>query len=178
MEHHHISAERLTVARLGEILERRLPVALSDDARARIVRCREYLDRKMEHPERPIYGITTGFGSLCDISVGRDELAQLQRNLVMSHACGTGERVPSEIVRLIRTLKGLTFPVTDYAPFEYAVTTAGGVRCDEVNPETMESRRVRGLYFAGEVLDLDANTGGYNLQIAFSTGRLAGMLKK
>ena len=73
MEHHHISAERLTVARLGEILERRLPVALSDDARARIVRCREYLDRKMEHPERPIYGITTGFGSLCDISVGRDE---------------------------------------------------------------------------------------------------------
>ena len=59
-----------------------------------------------------------------------------------------------------------------------AVTTAGGVRCDEVNPETMESRRVRGLYFAGEVLDLDANTGGYNLQIAFSTGRLAGMLKK
>ena len=84
----------------------------------------------------------------------------------------------AEIVRLIRTLKGLTFPVTDYAPFEYAVTTAGGVRCDEVNPETMESRRVRGLYFAGEVLDLDANTGGYNLQIAFSTGRLAGMLKK
>ena len=71
-----------------------------------------------------------------------------------------------------------TFPVTDYAPFEYAVTTAGGVRCDEVNPETMESRKVRGLYFAGEVLDLDANTGGYNLQIAFSTGRLAGMLKK
>ena len=45
-------------------------------------------------------------------------------------------------------------------------------------PETMESLKVRGLYFAGEVLDLDANTGGYNLQIAFSTGRLAGMLKK
>ncbi len=59
----------------------------------------------MENPERPIYGITTGFGSLCDISVGRDELAQLQRNLVMSHACGTGEQVPSEIVRLILLLK-------------------------------------------------------------------------
>jgi len=56
--------------------------------------------------------------------------------------------------------------------------TAGGVCCDEVNPYTMESLKVRGLYFAGEVLDLDANTGGYNLQIAFSTGRLAGMLKK
>ncbi len=80
--------------------------------------------------------------------------------------------------RLIRTLKGLTFPITDYAPFEYAVTTAGGVACEEVNQYTMESLKVKGLYFAGEVLDLDANTGGYNLQIAFSTGRLAGMLKK
>ena len=55
----------------------------------------------MENPDQPIYGITTGFGSLCDISIGGDDLAQLQRNLVMSHACGTGERVPSEIVRLL-----------------------------------------------------------------------------
>ena len=84
----------------------------------------------------------------------------------------------AEIGRIVKTLKGLVFPITDYAPFEYAVVTAGGVRCDEVNPYTMESTKVRGLYFAGEVLDLDANTGGYNLQIAFSTGRLAGMLKK
>lgn len=83
-----------------------------------------------------------------------------------------------QITRLVRTLKGLTFPITDYAPFEYAITTAGGVNCEEVNPYTMESLKVRGLYFAGEMLDLDANTGGYNLQIAFSTGRLAGMLKK
>ena len=80
--------------------------------------------------------------------------------------------------RLVKVLKGWVFPVTDYAPFEYAVVTAGGVSCDEVNPYTMESTKVPGLYFAGEVLDLDANTGGYNLQIAFSTGRLAGMLKK
>ncbi len=105
MEYHHISAERLTIGRVRELIEKRLPLALSDDARQRIVRCREYLDRKMEHPERPIYGITTGFGSLCNISVGRDELAQLQQNLVMSHACGTGERVPAEIVRLILLLK-------------------------------------------------------------------------
>ena len=83
-----------------------------------------------------------------------------------------------QIGRLIKTLKGWTFPVVDYAPFDYAVVTAGGVRCDEVNPYTMQSTKVEGLYFAGEVLDLDANTGGYNLQIAFSTGRLAGMLKK
>lgn len=83
----------------------------------------------------------------------------------------------AEIGRLIRTLKGLTLPISDYAPFEYAVTTAGGVCCSEVNPRTLESLKVRGLYFAGEVLDLDANTGGYNLQIAFSTGHLAGQLK-
>lgn len=63
-----------------------------------------------------------------------------------------------QIGRLIKTLKGFTFPLTDYAPFEYAVVTAGGVCCDEVNPYTMESLKVRGLYFAGEVLDLDANT--------------------
>ena len=53
-----------------------------------------------------------------------------------------------------------------------------GVSCEDVNRYTMESLKVKGLYFAGEVLDLDANTGGYNLQIAFSTGRLAGMLKQ
>ncbi len=56
--------------------------------------------------------------------------------------------------------------------------TAGGVSCDEVNRYTMESVKVKGLYFAGEVLDIDADTGGYNLQVAFSTGRLAGQLKK
>ena len=84
----------------------------------------------------------------------------------------------TEIHRLIKVLKGMVFPITDYAPFEYAVVTAGGVKCDEVNKYTMESLKVKGLYFAGEVLDMDANTGGYNMQIAFSTGRLAGMLKK
>lgn len=84
----------------------------------------------------------------------------------------------AEINRLVKILKGFVFPITDYAPFEFAVVTAGGVKCDEVNKYTMESLKVKGLYFAGEVLDIDANTGGYNLQIAFSTGRLAGQLKK
>ncbi len=84
----------------------------------------------------------------------------------------------TEIHRLIKVLKGMVFPITDYAPFEYAIVTAGGVKCDEVNKYTMESLKVKGLYFAGEVLDIDANTGGYNMQIAFSTGRLAGQLKK
>ena len=106
MEHHLISAEHLSIDRVREILVRRLPLALSDDARARIVRCREYLDRKMENPERPIYGITTGFGSLCDISVGmRRAGPAADRTSSCRTPAGPGERVPSEIVRLILLLK-------------------------------------------------------------------------
>ncbi|MDE6779371.1 MAG: aromatic amino acid ammonia-lyase, partial [Alistipes sp.] len=106
MDHyHHISADHLSIERVREIIEKGYKLSLSDDARARILRCREYLDRKMESQKEPIYGITTGFGSLCNISVERDRLAQLQKNLVRSHACGTGERVPNEVVRLILLLK-------------------------------------------------------------------------
>lgn len=106
MDHyHHISACHLSIGRVREIIEKGYKLALSDDARTRILRCREYLDRKMENQKEPIYGITTGFGSLCNISVERDRLAQLQKNLVRSHACGTGERVPNEVVRLILLLK-------------------------------------------------------------------------
>ncbi|MFI3292054.1 MAG: NAD(P)/FAD-dependent oxidoreductase [Rikenellaceae bacterium] len=79
---------------------------------------------------------------------------------------------------MIATLKNFELNIVDYAPFEYAIVTAGGVSCEDVDPQTMQSRKIKGLYFAGEVLDLDADTGGYNLQIAFSTGRLAGMLKE
>ena len=89
-----------------------------------------------------------------------------------------GKVSDSEFERLIKVLKGWSFPISDYAPFDYAIVTAGGVDCSEVNEYTMESKLVKGLYFAGEVLDIDANTGGYNLQIAFSTGHLAGLLKK
>ena len=84
----------------------------------------------------------------------------------------------AEKLRLVKILKGMVFPIVDYAPFQFAVVTAGGVACDEINKYTLESLKVKGLYFAGEVLDIDANTGGYNLQRAFSTGRLAGQLKK
>ena len=105
MELHYISAERLTIERVGEILENNITIALSKDAENRIVRCREYLDSKMESQTEPIYGITTGFGSLCNISISADELGTLQKNLVMSHACGTGDRVPSQIVKLMLLLK-------------------------------------------------------------------------
>ena len=105
MNTHYISAERLTIERVGEILEKKIPIALSEDAKNRIVRCREYLDNKMKSSDEPIYGVSTGFGSLCNISIGYDELGTLQKNLVMSHACGTGERVPREIVKLMLLLK-------------------------------------------------------------------------
>lgn len=80
------------------------------------------------------------------------------------------------IEKLIATLKSFVIPVSDYRPFEEAVVTAGGVDVSDVDPLTMQSKLIKGLYFAGEVLDIDADTGGYNLQIAFSTGRLAGKL--
>lgn len=105
MELHYISAERLTIERVGEILENNIQIALSKDAENRIVRCREYLDNKMSSQTEPIYGITTGFGSLCNISISADELGTLQKNLVMSHACGTGDKVPSQIVKLMLLLK-------------------------------------------------------------------------
>jgi predicted Rossmann fold flavoprotein len=89
-----------------------------------------------------------------------------------------GKLSDAEKLRLVKILKGMVFPISDYAPFQFAIVTAGGVDCNEVNKYTMESTLVKGLYFAGEVLDIDANTGGYNMQIAFSTGRLAGQLKK
>jgi predicted Rossmann fold flavoprotein len=76
--------------------------------------------------------------------------------------------------RLRRWLKGFRLEVTGYRPFEEAIITAGGVDTREVDPRTMASRLAEGLYFAGEVLDVDADTGGYNLQAAFSTGWLAG----
>lgn len=102
---HSISAEHLTLGKIDEIVSKGYKIELSSDAKKRIQGCRDYLDRKMASQKEPIYGITTGFGSLCNISVAADELSQLQYNLVVSHSCGTGDEVPSEIVRLIILLK-------------------------------------------------------------------------
>lgn len=77
--------------------------------------------------------------------------------------------------RLIETVKGLPLTVLDFYDIRQAIVTAGGISVKEIKPQTMESKLVKGLYFAGEVLDVDAYTGGFNLQIAFSTGRLAGL---
>lgn len=80
----------------------------------------------------------------------------------------------AEILRLVEAVKRYPIAVRRLRPIEEAVVTAGGVSVKEINPKTMESKLVKGLFFAGEVLDLDAFTGGFNLQIAFTTGYVAG----
>ncbi|MDR2065202.1 MAG: histidine ammonia-lyase [Prevotellaceae bacterium] len=78
---------------------------LSARAKKHIEKCRNYLDEKIKNTESPVYGITTGFGSLCNKSISHHELEQLQKNLIMSHACSTGDEVAPEIVRLMLALK-------------------------------------------------------------------------
>ena len=105
MKIHKISAEHLSIEQIGEIVYGGYKIELSDDAQRRITECRKYLDKKIEESTVPIYGVTTGFGSLCNVSIGSDYLAQLQINLMMSHACGTGDRVPNDIVKIMLLLK-------------------------------------------------------------------------
>ena len=105
MNKHQISAEHLTLECIEKIIRDGYQLELSENARQRIVHCREYLDKKIAANSKPVYGVTTGFGSLCNVSIGQDYLAQLQINLMMSHACGTGERVPNEIVKIMLLLK-------------------------------------------------------------------------
>ena len=83
------------------LLDPRCMLHLGKEAKKRIAKCRNYLDERMKNQKAPIYGVTTGFGSLCNVSVDKDQLSQLQKNLVMSHACGVGEEVRPEIVRLM-----------------------------------------------------------------------------
>ena len=103
---HYINPdEHLSLDRIEQILRQNATLQLSPEAEGRIVRCRQYLDDKISRADRPIYGVTTGFGSLCNVSIDTDRLQQLQTNLVMSHACGLGEPVSREIVRLMLLLK-------------------------------------------------------------------------
>lgn len=85
-----------------------------------------------------------------------------------------GQLTHGERQKICRAMKSFALTVVKTRPIDEAIITAGGVRCNEINPSTMESKIVGGLYFAGEIIDVDAYTGGYNLQIAFSTGYLAG----
>lgn len=88
--------------------------------------------------------------------------------------CSAGQVSAKERSRLAQTLQALPLTITGTRPLAEAIVTAGGVDTREINPRTMESKRVRGLYFAGEIVDVDGFTGGYNLQAAFSMGHAAG----
>lgn len=102
---HHISNSELAYETIEKILDENYPLVLSADAAMRINRCRNYLDEKMKSHTEPVYGVNTGFGALHNHIIPDDDLSTLQENLVKSHACGTGEEVPREIVKLMLLLK-------------------------------------------------------------------------
>lgn len=94
-----------SIEEIFELFDPHCKLQLGEESKERIRKCRNYLDNRMKNQTEPIYGITTGFGSLCNVSVDPVNLSQLQTNLVMSHACGMGEEVRSSIVRLMLALK-------------------------------------------------------------------------
>ncbi|MBX2972811.1 MAG: histidine ammonia-lyase [Flavobacteriales bacterium] len=103
--HHPITTIGLKLDELEAILAGRRPIALAKDAQQAVKRSHAYLRDRLKKSDAPIYGVNTGFGSLADKSIPKNKLAELQRNLVMSHACGSGEPVPAEIVRAMLVLK-------------------------------------------------------------------------
>lgn len=108
---HLINKNWLTLETINDIVSNNKKIELSEEATALIEKCRNYLDHKLADNESPIYGINTGFGSLCNTEISKNDLEKLQRNLVMSHACGLGEEVPQDIVKLMLLLKvqGLSY---------------------------------------------------------------------
>ena len=102
---HYISKAILNIKDIDLIIKERRRLELSEEALAGLKRCKLYLDEKLKTSTEPIYGINTGFGSLCDVKISGENLSQLQENLVMSHACGTGEKVPKDIIRIMLLLK-------------------------------------------------------------------------
>ena len=108
---HSINKNWLTLESIDTILSKNLKLELSKEATELVVKCRNYLDNKMLTNDKPIYGINTGFGSLCNTEISNEDLGKLQRNLVMSHACGMGDEVPQDIVKLMLLLKiqGLSY---------------------------------------------------------------------
>ena len=113
---HYISSDVISLELLQEIISQNRKLELSEEARVNIEKCRAYLDAKMESHGEPIYGINTGFGSLCNVKISNENLSKLQENLVKSHACGTGDEVPHEIVKimLLLKIKSLSFGPVSY----------------------------------------------------------------
>lgn len=102
---HFINNKPITFEFLDSLIFSEKRLKLSEKAIERIEKCRKYLDDKIKKDSSPIYGINTGFGSLCNVKINSENLQLLQENLVMSHACGTGSEVPKEIVKLMLFLK-------------------------------------------------------------------------
>ncbi len=100
-----IGSENLTFEIIERIIFENMKLELAPEAKERIEKCRDYLDKKIEESEQPLYGITTGFGSLCNRNISPDELSTLQENLVKSHACSVGAEMPHVIVKLMFLLK-------------------------------------------------------------------------
>jgi histidine ammonia-lyase len=100
-----ISTRQLEPEEVESIVAGNIKLGLSDESKTLVAKCRDYLDKKLENNTAPIYGITTGFGALHNKQISRDQLNKLQENLVISHACGTGEEVREEIVRIMLLLK-------------------------------------------------------------------------
>ncbi len=108
---HHISSDHIGIGDLDKILTNRATLVLGKNSITDIEKCRNYLDNKTDNTDELFYGINTGFGSLCNIKISDEQTEQLQKNLVMSHACGTGELVPKEVVKIMLLLKiqGLSY---------------------------------------------------------------------
>ena len=104
-KNHYISNKELDFDTIQKITNQNLELKLSDESKQNIVNCRNYLDKKMENNGEAIYGITTGFGALHNVTISKDELSQLQTNLVISHACGTGDEIDAQIVKLMLLFK-------------------------------------------------------------------------
>ncbi len=98
-------SKRLTLQEINSIISSNQQLQLSDVAKKNITDCRNYLDKKVKSQTEPIYGINTGFGSLCNVEIPASDIEKLQENLVISHACGMGNEVPQEIVKLMLLLK-------------------------------------------------------------------------
>ncbi|NND52072.1 MAG: histidine ammonia-lyase [Flavobacteriaceae bacterium] len=106
MEDYHLIINRpLDLHDINEVIRSNKKLKLSEESKQKIVQCRQYLDKKLEESDRPFYGINTGFGSLSNVKINDQNLSRLQRNLVISHACGTGEFVSVEIVKLMLWFK-------------------------------------------------------------------------
>ncbi len=102
---HTISPEYLSLDRLAAVLTPATPLSLSAESIQRIDHCHQYLAQKLEQTDTAFYGINTGFGALYNVRISPEDLSELQHNLVKSHACGTGEEVPGEVVRIMLLLK-------------------------------------------------------------------------